>query len=87
MALFVPCYGVRLLGSNVLMTSDCKRLRVLIEGCGLALLIILALAWLPGHGLKGAIAMITTTEAVLALATWLVIVIRANRKESQPDLA
>lgn len=73
MALFVPCYGLRLLGSNILMASNCKRLRVMIEGCGLGLLTILAFLWLPGHGLKAAVAVICTTEALLALATWIVI--------------
>ena len=73
MALFVPCYGVRLLGSNVLMASDCKKLRAAIEGCGLGLLVLLAFCWLPTHGLRGAVAMICVTEAVLALAVWMAV--------------
>lgn len=73
MALFVPCYGLRLLGSNVLMASNGKLLRAGIETAGLLLLIILAGAWLPAHGLSGAVAMICVTEAVLAAAVWIVI--------------
>lgn len=73
MALFVPCYGLRLLGSNVLMASDCKTLRAAIEGCGLVVLVLLAFCWLPGHGLGGAVAMICATEGLLALAVWAVI--------------
>lgn len=79
MALFVPCYGLRLLGSNILMTSDSKWLRVLIEGCGLGLLVVLALLWLPSHGLKAAVAMIIATEALLAAVTWLAIWHRSLR--------
>lgn len=73
MALFVPCYSLRLLGSNVLMASDGKVLRASIEAGGLLLLVILACLWLPTHGLQGAVAMICTTEATLAIAVWLVI--------------
>jgi O-antigen/teichoic acid export membrane protein len=73
MALFVPCYGVRLLGSNVLMAGDCKKLRAGIESCGLGLLVLLAFCWLPAHGLRGAVAMICVTEAVLASAVWMAI--------------
>jgi len=76
MAAFVPCYGLRLLGSNVLMAADGKRLRAIIEGLGLALLITLAFDWLPAYGLSGAIAMICTTEACLATITWLVVWVR-----------
>lgn len=73
MALFVPCYGLRLLGSNVLMASNCKTLRAIIEACGLGLLIVFALLWLPRHGLQGAVMMICATEALLALVSWSVI--------------
>ena len=73
MALFVPCYGLRLLGSNVLMASDCKTLRAAIEGCGLVVLVLLAFCWLPAYGLTGAVAMICVTEGLLALAVWTVI--------------
>jgi O-antigen/teichoic acid export membrane protein len=73
MAFFVPCYGLRLLGSNVLMASDCKRLRAAIEGSGLAALVLLALGWVPTHGLDGAVAMICVTEGLLAAAVWAVI--------------
>ena len=73
MALFVPCYGLRLLGSNVLMASDCKKLRATIEGCGLGLLVLLGLCWVPTHGLDGAVAMICVTEATLAAMVWAVI--------------
>ncbi|WP_158544917.1 lipopolysaccharide biosynthesis protein [Dyella monticola] len=73
MALFVPCYGLRVLGSNILITHDKKRIRVLIEGCGLVTLILTAVLWIPHYGLRGAVAMITTTEAALGVATWLVV--------------
>lgn len=73
MALFVPCYGLRLLGSNVLMASNAKRLRAAVEGCALGLLVILAWLWVPTHGLYGAVAMICCTEAALAVAVWTLI--------------
>lgn len=73
MALFVPAYGMRLLGSNVLMASNARTLRVVIEALGLATLVGFALWWLPRFGLGGAVAMICTTEALLALACWAVI--------------
>jgi len=70
MALFVPCYSLRLLGSNVLMASNCKTLRTIIEVCGLGMLIAFALLWLSHYGLEGAVMMICGTEALLALASW-----------------
>jgi O-antigen/teichoic acid export membrane protein len=73
MAFFVPCYGLRLLGSNVLMASDSKRLRVAVEGCGLVALVLLGFGWVPAHGLDGAVAMICVTEGLLAAAVWVVI--------------
>jgi O-antigen/teichoic acid export membrane protein len=87
MALFVPCYGLRLLGSNILMASNAKTLRAAIEGCGLGLLVIFGLLWLPHHGLLGAVTMICATEALLALATWLTIWRRQIKGQSSRGLA
>lgn len=71
MVIFVPCYGLRLLGSNILMASNAKTWRVLIEGAGLACLLLFALLWLPRYGLYGAVAMICMSEGLLAIAVWL----------------
>lgn len=73
MALFVPAYAMRLLGSNVLMASNARIVRVVIEAMGLLALGAFALLWLPTYGLKGAVLMICTTEALLALACWTLI--------------
>ncbi len=80
MALFVPCYSLRLLGSNVLMASNRKTLRVLIEGLGLACLVVAARLLVPSHGLAGAVAMICITEALLAVATWAVVALDGRRR-------
>jgi O-antigen/teichoic acid export membrane protein len=79
MALFVPCYGLRLLGSNVLMASDRKKLRVLIEGLGLLCLLAAAPLLVPGHGALGAVAMIVATEALLAAAAWAAVLASRRR--------
>jgi len=79
MALFLPCYGLRMLGTNVLMASGCKKLRVLVEGFGLLTLFFFAIRWLPAYGLYGAVIMIIATEASLATLAWSAVYI-AHRK-------
>lgn len=77
MVIFVPCYGMRLLGSNILMASNAKTLRAVIEATGLGCLFVFALLWLPLYGLYGAIAMICASEGLLAFSVWLALWRRA----------
>jgi O-antigen/teichoic acid export membrane protein len=70
LAFFLPCYGLRYLGTNLLMARRCKTERVVIEICGIAALTALGAWWLPRDGLDGAIRMVITAEALLALASW-----------------
>jgi O-antigen/teichoic acid export membrane protein len=81
MALFLPCYGLRTLGTNVLMASGRKKFRLLLESTGLLSLLLFAIIWLPAFGLLGAVVMIVTTEATLAGLVWLGIWLahKANR--------
>jgi O-antigen/teichoic acid export membrane protein len=80
MALFVPCYSLRLLGSNILMSSDRKRVRVAVECLGLVLLAGFGGLWLPRYGLLGAVLMICATEATLAAITWAAILRGSARR-------
>jgi O-antigen/teichoic acid export membrane protein len=73
LALFLPCYGLRMLGSNVLLSSGRKRIRVLVESAGLLAMFCFAFWWIPGYGLFGAVKMIISTEATLAALTWVAI--------------
>jgi len=73
MALFLPCYGLRTLGSNILMASGEKRIRLAIEVIGLLALLLFATWWLPRFGLMGAVMMIIATEITLASLTWIAI--------------
>lgn len=68
-----PLFSIRLLGSTILMTSGHQARRVVIELLGLGLLIILAVAWIPSFGLKGAAMTVTTIEGLLAAAIWTLI--------------
>jgi O-antigen/teichoic acid export membrane protein len=80
LTLFLPCYGLRVLGSNVLLASGLKRLRIIIEGLGMLSMLLFALLWLPGHGLNGAVTMIIASEATLAMLTWATIWLTARTK-------
>lgn len=70
MALFLPCYGLRVLAGNLLMARGRKTQRVLIEWAGLGSLVLFGVLWIPGHGLEGAVMMIIAAELMLAGAAW-----------------
>lgn len=78
LALFVPCYALRSLGGVVLMAAKMKRIRALIEGIGLALMVGLGAVLLPTGGLIAAAIMITVIEAAVAVAHWLVILMNRS---------
>jgi O-antigen/teichoic acid export membrane protein len=83
--LFLPCYGLRLLGSNILLASGRKGIRVGVESAGLLAMLCLATWWIPRYGLLGATAMIVASEAFLATLTWAAIFNRLrSRNEPGP---
>ena len=71
LGLFLPCYGMRILGSNLLMATRRKKLRMIIECAGLGTLVVFGVRWLPTLGVDGALRMIIGTELLLGLACWL----------------
>jgi O-antigen/teichoic acid export membrane protein len=70
LALFLPCYGLRVLGASILMATGRKAQRVLVETSGLIVLFLLTGWWVPLGGLQGAVLAIIVTEATLAAAVW-----------------
>jgi O-antigen/teichoic acid export membrane protein len=70
LTLFLPCYGLRILGTSVLMASGRKLQRVLVETSGLVVLFLLTMWWVPMHGLQGAVQAVIIAEAIVASAAW-----------------
>jgi O-antigen/teichoic acid export membrane protein len=70
MGLFLPCYGLRVLGGNLLMARGRKTHRVLIECGGLATLVMFGTWLIPHLGLYGAVMMIIATELTLSITIW-----------------
>ena len=73
MALFLPCYGLRVLAGNLLMARGCKTQRVLIEWAGLGFLVTFGYWRIPTHGLDGALMTIISAELALAVTGWYVL--------------
>ncbi|MFT4047580.1 MAG: lipopolysaccharide biosynthesis protein [Solimonas sp.] len=70
--MLVPlAYSLRQAGSTILMTSGHQAVRIAIEVCGIALMIGLFAALVPGHGLPGSAIAMTATEVVLASSMWI----------------
>jgi O-antigen/teichoic acid export membrane protein len=67
-------YGLYALACNVLVTSDRRTVRVLAQACGIAILAISALLWIPKFGLKGAAGMLLFTQFATALLLWALII-------------
>jgi O-antigen/teichoic acid export membrane protein len=67
-------YGLYALACNVLVTSDRRTMRVLAQACGIAILAISALLWIPKFGLKGAAGMLLFTQFATALLLWTLII-------------
>ncbi|CAK0763390.1 Polysaccharide biosynthesis protein [Gammaproteobacteria bacterium] len=76
MGLFLPCYGLRVLGGNLLMAGGHKTQRVLMESGSLVSLVLFGGWWLPRFGLDGAVMMVIATEALLCIATWALLLFR-----------
>ncbi len=63
-------YGLYALGCNVLVTSGRRRLRVVAQIMGMALLLVLAVVLVPRFGLPGAVATLLIAQAGTALLLW-----------------
>lgn len=70
MCLFIPLYGMRQLGSQLLVAEGRKVSRAAIEICALVFMVLLAHVLIPAWGLTGAVAMLLLTEGLLALVVW-----------------
>lgn len=71
MVFFLPVYSLRILGANLLLAVQNKKVRVLSESAGLFLMTTTGYFLLPRYGLVGAVITITAVETVLALLIWL----------------
>jgi O-antigen/teichoic acid export membrane protein len=70
LALWLPFYGLRAIGSSVLMTSGRQLLRAGTEIVALLMMLGIAILLIPKFGLSGAVATAILTEALLAIFTW-----------------
>lgn len=70
MSLFIPLYGTRQLGSQLLITQGKKFSRALIDVCTLVAMVSLAHYLIPRWGLAGAVAMILGSEGLLVVVIW-----------------
>lgn len=69
--LFVPLYGFRLLGAQILMAQHRKRLRLVAEMTALVVMTVLSLWLIPLMGLQGAALTVILVEAGLSAAMWI----------------
>lgn len=70
MALFVPLYGLRVLGANILLArGEIPRLAA-IQAAGVAVMLALGAALIPVGGLAGSVYTIIATEVLLGLLIW-----------------
>ncbi len=70
MCLFIPIYGMRQLGSQLLVAEGKKMSRAAVDICALGVMALLAHFLIPAWGLIGAVAMLLVTEALLVLVIW-----------------
>jgi O-antigen/teichoic acid export membrane protein len=70
-ALMIPLYGLRQFGGHVLVTYDRRTARIVLDACALCLMTGLGILIIPARGLTGAVDMIVTTEAFLAVLSWI----------------
>lgn len=70
LTLWIPLYGLRLLGTSILTSRSKQALRIGIECTGLAAMFALATWLIPHWGQIGAALMAVGTEALLATLTW-----------------
>lgn len=70
MGIFLPFYGLCVLGGNLLMARGYRMLRLMVEGAGLASLVLFGIWLLPRFGLNGAVTMMIASEVLLCIATW-----------------
>lgn len=73
LGLFVPLYGLRQLGGQLMLARNQKRMRFLIEICGLMLMSALSFLLIPRMGLEGAVVSILAIESGLMAVIWLVL--------------
>jgi O-antigen/teichoic acid export membrane protein len=70
LAVYVPLYCVRTLGTNVLLGFGWKRWRFAFELLALVCMLIVAAWRIPESGLSGAVEALLTAEIVLATLAW-----------------
>lgn len=70
LALWMPLYALRLVGTSILTSQGRLVLRISIECIGLAVMVALAAWSIPQWGAIGAVAMALGTEALLATLAW-----------------
>ena len=73
MSLFIPIYGMRQLGSQLLVAEGKKMSRAIVDVGALAVMVLLANVFIPRWGLAGAVGMLLATETLLALVIWIAV--------------
>lgn len=71
MALFVPLYGLRVLGGNILLSRGQAGLQSRFQILGIVTMIVLGAVLIPRLGLMGSILMTIASEALLCILIWM----------------
>lgn len=74
MGLFIIGYSLRQIACHILIGRGMKMYRFVIETLGLIIMALIAAAWIPAHGLLGAVWMIILAETLMAAAAWLTVI-------------
>ncbi|BBO52846.1 lipopolysaccharide biosynthesis protein [Stenotrophomonas maltophilia] len=84
MGLFVLGYSLRQIACHALIGRGWKMRRFLIEAVGLLMMAGIASAWIPTHGLQGAVWMIIASEALMAIIAWITLLFSSVAADAAP---
>jgi O-antigen/teichoic acid export membrane protein len=74
MTLFIPLYGLRVLGGNILLARGLKHVQSVFQGVGVVVMVVSGRFLVSEFGLWGCVYTILATEALLCLMIWTTIV-------------
>lgn len=74
MTLFIPLYGLRVLGSNILLARGMKHVQSAFQFAGVFVMVLSGKLLISKFGLWGCVGTILATEALLCLMIWATIV-------------
>ena len=70
LALLIPLYGLRLLATTQLTATERLNARIMIEGTGIALLVVLSFTLIPRFGVNGSVVAALAAEFTVTALAW-----------------